>query len=43
MASGDLVAALVKEGAKKGTATQFLYSKLGKKLLKKTDEGWTLK
>ena len=43
MASGDLVAALVKEGAKKGTGTQFLYSKLGKKLLKKTDEGWTLK
>jgi hypothetical protein len=43
MATGDLVAALVKEGANKGTATQFLYSKLGKKLLKKTDEGWTLK
>ena len=43
LATGDLVAALVKDGAKKGTATQFPYSKLGKKILKKTDEGWKLK
>jgi len=41
--TGDLVAALVKDGANKGTATQFIYSKLGKKMLKKTDSGWQLK
>jgi hypothetical protein len=43
MATGELVAALVKDGANKGTATQFLYSKLGKKMLQKTDAGWKLK
>ena len=43
MATGDLVAALVKDGAKKGTATQFIYSKPAKKLLKKSDQGWQLK
>ncbi len=43
LATGDLVAALVAEGANKGTATQFLYTKPAKKLLKKTDDGWTLK
>ena len=41
--TGDLVAALVAEGCNKGTATQFLYTKPAKKMLKKTDEGWTLK
>ena len=41
--TGDLVAALVKDGANKGTATQFLYGKVAKKMLKKTDDGWTLK
>jgi hypothetical protein len=43
LATGDLVAALVAEGCNKGTATQFLYTKPAKKMLKKTDEGWTLK
>jgi hypothetical protein len=41
--TGDLVAALVAGGCNKGTATQFLYTKPAKKLLKKTDEGWQLK
>jgi hypothetical protein len=41
--TGDLVAALVAEGCNKGTATQFLYGKVAKKMLKKTDAGWTLK
>ena len=43
LATGDLVAALVAEGCNKGTATQFLYGKVAKKMLKKTDAGWTLK
>ena len=43
MEGADLVKALVAAGANKGTATQFLYSKLGKKMLKKTDDGWQLK
>ena len=43
MATADLVAALVKGGANKGTVTQFVYGKVAKKMLKKTDEGWTLK
>lgn len=29
-------------GSQERAATQFLYSRLGKKLLKKTDDGWTL-
>jgi hypothetical protein len=41
--TGDLVAALVAEGCNKVTATQFLYGKVAKKMLKKTDDGWTLK
>src|ERR1017187_4319923 len=32
MATADLVAALVKGGANKGTVTQFVYSKVGKKM-----------
>ena len=43
MAGSKLVAALVAGGANKGTATQFLYSKAGKQLLKRTDDGWLLK
>lgn len=43
MKGADLVKALVTAGANKGTATQFLYSKPAKKLLKKSDAGWQLK